>query len=274
MMKHLQLVTGLLVLLLATFLTGCTIGHQKFYGQVAPTKYPPTDKVMVFEYANVNLSEIYELLFNDFLVVGKSNFNGPYEDPSQSVSYAKSIGADVFITSSQFKETRTSFMNLSTPTTSTTYMSGYSGSGSFYGTATTYGTKTTTIPVSVNRYDQDGMYLRNVNKVTPLWERSRDQYQKTSDNSIDGIWKNENYEIELFQSGNQIVAFIKGTPKELEVWKDKQLKFVYGLDSKVGIYLMGNKTPMPSSFEINKFGHLEIRLLTNGEKFSFARKIL
>lgn len=255
-------------------LTGCTIGHQQFYDHMAPTKYPPTDNVMVFEYSNVDLSEIYDLLFNEFLVVGKSGFNGPYESPSHSVGYAKSIGADVFITSSQLKETRTSFMNVSTPTTTTTHMSGYSGNGSFYGTATTFGTRTTTIPVSVDRYDQHGMYLRNVNEVTPLWERTRDQYQKTSDNVVEGVWKNENYEVELFQSGVQIVAFIKGTTKEDDIWKSGQLKFVYGLDSKTGIYLMADKTPIPSTFEINKFGHLEIKLLTNSEKFSFARKDL
>ena len=35
---------------------GCTsLGHKEFYTQVAPTKYPPTDKTMVFEYKNVNL---------------------------------------------------------------------------------------------------------------------------------------------------------------------------------------------------------------------------
>jgi len=272
MIKHSHLVTLLLVLFAGALLTGCTIGHQKFYNQVAPTKYPPTDKVMMFEYSNVNLSDIYKLLFSDFLVIGKSSFNGPYESPSESIGYAKSIGADTFIATSQFKETRTSFMNQTIPTTNTTYMSGYSGSGSFYGTATTYGTNTTTIPISVNRYDQEGVYLRNVNKVVPLWKRTRDKYKKTSDNVVEGLWKNDKYEIELFQSGSQIVAFVKGTPEDSEIWQNDQLKFVYGLDSKTGIYLMGDKTPIPSNFEINKFGHLEIKLLTNNTKFSFARK--
>lgn len=261
------------ILFLAVFLIqGCaTVGHKEFYTQVAPTKYPPTQKVMVFEYSNVDLKEIYDLLFSDFLVIGRSGFNGPYEDPTQSVSFAKSIGADVFLSTSQFKETKTSFMNLSTPTSSTTYISGYSGTGSFYGTATTYGTRTTTVPISVDRYDQDGLYLRNVNSVVPLWERKEAQYRKTEPSDIEGVWFNENYKLHLYRSGQQYVAFISGEPKEREAWRQGELKFIYGVDSGVGIYLMGNKTPMPAQFKLNKFGHLEVTLITAKETFSFAR---
>lgn len=268
-------------------LGGCVqLGHKAFYKQVAPTKYPPTSNIMVFEYSNVDLAEIYELLFSDFLIIGKSEFDGPYESPYQARSYAESIGADILITTAQFKETRTSFITLSTPISSTTHISGYDGSGSFYGTATTYGTQTTTIPVQENRYDQDGIYLKNVNKVTPLWERTKEQYKQTEENELSGIWKNENYQIEIFQSGDQMAAFIDEVLFQSEgqagtfidrvlradkPWSKSQLKMIFGIDTQVGIYLMGNKTPMPSRFSVNKFGHLEIELLTSPDKFSFAR---
>lgn len=262
----------LLAIFLAVLLSGCAqLGHREFYDQVAPSKYPPTSKVMIFEYSNVDLGETYELLFSDYLIIGKSGFNGPYENPDKARSYAKSIGADILITSSQFKETRTSFMNLSTPTTSTTYISGYSGSGSVYGTATTYGTQTTTIPVRVNRYDQDGIYLKNVKNANPLWERTRSQYKSTGTNDLSGIWENEIYEIEVIQSGDQMVAFISAVLDGDKSWSKDQLKMVFGKESGVGIYLMGNKTPMPSEFKVNKFGHLEVKLLTNAETFSFAK---
>jgi hypothetical protein len=261
-----------IAILAALLIQGCaTIGHKEFYAQVAPTKYPPTEKLMVFKYANVNLKEIYDLLFSDFLVIGRSGFNGPYEDPSQSVSFAKSIGANIFLSTAQFQETRTSFMNLSTPTSSTTYLSGYSGSGSFYGTATTYGTKTTTIPIAVNRYDQDGLFLRNVNNVVPLWERTDAQYKKTEPSEFEGIWFNENYRLNVYRSGQQLVGFIAGSPKEQQDWNAGQLKFIYGVESGVGVYLMGNKTPMPAQFSLNKFGHLEVKLISSNETFSFAR---
>ena len=182
---------------LVVFLTqGCgTSGHKEFYTQVAPSKYPPTEKVLVFEYVDVNLKEIYDLLFSDFLVIGRSDFNGPYEPPLESMSYAKSIGANVLLSTSQFLNTQTSFINLSTPTSSTTYVNGYSGSGSFYGTATTYGTRTRAIPITVDRYDQAGLFLRNVNNVVPLWERTNAQYEKTNQSELEGVWFNEKYNL-------------------------------------------------------------------------------
>lgn len=263
---------ALILTFAALLLQGCANpGHKEFYTQAAPTKYPPTEKTMVFEYSNVNLKEIYDLLFSDFLIIGRSGFNGPYEHPNESVSYAKSIGADVFISTSQFKEAKTSFMNLSTPTSSTTYVSGYSGTGSFYGTATTYGTRTTTVPITVNRYDQDGLFLRNVNSVVPLWERTEAQYKKTEQSNLEGTWFNENYRLNIYRSGQQLVAFIGGKAKDRDKWSEGQLKFIYGIDSGVGIYLKGNKTPMPAQFALNKFGHLEVTLITSKEMFSFAR---
>ncbi len=262
---------ALIIIFTTIFLQGCVgLGHKDFYTQVAPTKYPPPVKVVVFEYENVNLKEVYEMLFQDFLVIGRSGFNGPYQDPKRSASYAQSIGADVLLSTSQFKEARTSFINSSTPTTNTTFISGYSGTGSFYGTATTYGTRTTTVPVTVNRYDQDGLFLRNINKVVPLWERTVAQYKKTEFNELEGNWSNETYKLNIYRSGQQLVAFIASEPK-VEGWAKDQLKFISGVDSKVGVYLMGDKTPMPAHFKLNKFGHLEVELITLKETFSFAR---
>lgn len=246
-------------------------GHKEFYSQVAPTKYPPTERAMVFAYENVNLKEIYDLLFSDFLIIGRSAFNGPYENPENAVTYAKSIGADVFLCSAQFKETRTSFMYLSSPTSSTTSVSGYSGTGSFYATATTYGTQTTTVPLRVDRYDQSGLYLKNVNSVVPLWERTEAQYQKTDQSDVEGVWVNEKYNVNLYRSGQQYVAFISGEPKDRGNWRSGQLKFIYGVDSGIGVYLMGNKTPMPAKFTTNKFGHFEVTLIATATTFSFKR---
>lgn len=261
-----------IIILVMFFIQGCqTIGHKEFYTQVAPITYPPTQEVMVFEYSNVDLDKIYDMLFSDFLVIGRSGFNGPYENPTQSMSFAQSIGADVFLSTSQFKETKTSFMNLSTPTSSTTNISGYSGSGSFYGTATTYGTRTTTVPVSVDRYDQESLYLKNIKEVVPLWQRTENQYKKSKHSDMEGMWFNKNYKLSVYRSGQQYVAFISGEPTEQDSWHSGELKFIYGVDSGTGIYLMGDKTPMPADFHLNKFGHLEVTLITTKDTFSFAR---
>jgi len=159
------------------------------------------------------------------------------------------------------------------PTSSTTGF--FAGSSlSSYTTATTYGTRTITKQVTVDRYDQYGIFLKNINNINPLWERTEEQYKKTKTNQIEGIWKNENYKLNIFQSGEQIVAFIIDTPKDerKSSWRKDDLKFIFGVKSNKGVYLMGDKTPRPTKFSINKFGHLEIELITSGQKFSFGRE--
>jgi hypothetical protein len=260
--------------LLTFVFTGCAqSGYQEFYSQQSPKKYPKTEKVMLFEYSNIKLRDIKTILFDDYLVIGQSGFNGPYENPENAISFAKSIGADIVITNAQFKETRSSIVPLTLPSTTTTNFSGYSGGSSFYGSATSYGTQTTMMPITVHRYHQDGIFLKNINNVHPLWERTTNDYKKTTDNSLEGIWENESYKIKIFQSGTQITSFITEVKKDINqsFWQINDLKFIFGNETNKGIYLMGDKTPIPSIFTLNKFGFLEVELITSGQKISFAR---
>jgi hypothetical protein len=45
----------------------------------------------------------------------------------------------------------------------------------------------------------------------------------------------------------------------------------YSYETGIGVYLLGDRTPVPAKFRLNKFGHLEVSLVTSGETFSFAR---
>ena len=263
----------LLILLMFAALTGCAaLEHQHSFKQVAPTKYPKTAKVLVFEYRNVNLHEIYDLIYSDFLIIGKSEFTGPYEDPNSSLEFAQSIGADVFVATSQFKETRTSFVPMVTPISSTSYFTGNNASGPFYGTSNNYGTRTTMVPVYIDRYEQNGMYLKNVNQVVPLWDKKRADYKETETHSLSGNWYNENFDLKLYKSGAQIVAFFDSTPKGKESGHIDDLKLLFNPESGAGIYLMPDRTPQPALIKVNKFGHLEVDLLSRSETLSFARK--
>mgnify|MGYP005988332949 CR=1 FL=1 len=275
-MNYVKLLSyGILSSFIGLFFTGCVqSGYKQFYSQESPKKYPETKNVMIFEYSNIKLSDIQTILFDDYLVVGKSGFEGPYEKPDSAVSFAKSIGADILLTNTQFKEKRNSIVPITLPSQTTTNFSGYSGGSSFYGSATSYGTKTSMIPITVSRYTQHGIFLKNINNVHPLWERTIKDYKKTSENDLEGLWENENYKLDVFQSGQQIVAFInnvKATDDRQDFWKQNNLKFIFGVETKKGIYLMGDKTPIPSNFKVNKFGFLEIELITDGSKFSFEK---
>jgi hypothetical protein len=220
--------------------------HKDFYRQVAPTKYPPTEETMVFKYGTVNLETIYDLLFSDFLIIGRSHFNGPYEDPMQSVSYAKSIGANVFVTTYQFQETTTSFID----------------TGSFIA------------PIRVHRYDQSGLFLKNVSGSVPLWERTEAHYKRTESSNLEGAWFNEHYKINLYRSGQYLVAFMMENSKKHPIWEKGQLNFIYNINSGAGFILMADKTPLPANFALNKFGHLEgTTLKPESFSFSFARQL-
>jgi hypothetical protein len=261
--------------LIPILLAGCAsndrdLGYKEFYSQTAPSKYPPPARTMTFAYENADINDLYNILFSDYLIIGKSGFNGPFEDPANASNYANSIGSDVFISMAQLKETKTSFYNIQTPTSSTTRMNGFSGGTAFSGTATTYGTQTTSIPIVINRYDQHGLFLRNINKVTPLWERTNVDYPKNSPTEASVSWENERYNILTYHSSSQIVGFIEKLKLENDKWKEGELKFSYDEKTGTGIYLMGNKAPMPAKFSINKFGHLEVSLYGGTESFSFA----
>jgi len=264
----------LLMLLMVAGLTGCAaLEHQQTYKQTAPTTFPKTAQVMVFEYRNVNLHEIYDLIYSDYLIIGKSEFIGAYEKPQSSLEFAQSLGADVFIATSQFKDTRTSFVPTITPTSSTSYISGYSGTGGpFYGTSNNFGTRTTMIPVYIDRYEQNGMFLKNVNHVTPLWEKKAADYKETAANPLSGIWYNENFELKLYRSGAQMVGFFDSNPKGKESGHLEDIKILFNVETGAGLYMMPDRTPQPAEFKVNKFGHLQVDLISRNESVSFARK--
>ena len=142
---------NLVTILLSCFvLFGCTgSGYKEFFINSAPEKFSPTTKVDVFDYGSqqCKLGEIYDMFFKDYLILGESRFNGPVEDPFDSKGFAMSIGADVLIASSKYTGTRSGTIQMNLPDQQTTYHSGTvygsGGSGSYSGTSTTYGTKTT-----------------------------------------------------------------------------------------------------------------------------------
>ena len=178
----------------------------------------------------------------------------------------------MLLATAQSGETRTTFIETSTPTVETTQTTGYVGGVPFSGTTTSYGTSTKTVPITVTRFDQEGYFLRNVGDVEPLWEHVRSDYARTAPSDLDGIWYSDNYELELFRSGKNIVAFINSPPSDRPDWRSGDLKFIFDAGLRTGVYLWGDRTPQPSSFGVNRFGHLEVDLKLMGQTVSFARK--
>jgi hypothetical protein len=103
----------------------------------------------------------------NYEIVGSSSFNAGPIDPSEAVSWAKVLRADTVIVYSRYSNTVSGTIPLTLPDTQTsnTSLTGtsynqYGGFTNFSGNAetTTYGSKTTYIPYSVNRSDYLATY--------------------------------------------------------------------------------------------------------------------
>src|SRR5688572_9001923 len=99
----------------AVMCAGCVSGHQHFYRQSAPKAFERTTDLRIFGYANTDLGDIYRSFFSDFLIIGRSKFNGPYESPKQLERFAKSIGADAVLLSVAYTGTRNVTSHVAVP---------------------------------------------------------------------------------------------------------------------------------------------------------------
>jgi hypothetical protein len=111
---------------------------------------------------------------NGYACLGASSFNAGTVNQNSAIEHAKKIHADTAIMYSRYSHTESGYVPMSVPDTQTS--TGFH-SGSVYGPgggyahysgssySTTYGTRTTYIPYSVNRYDY---YATFWCKVKPL----------------------------------------------------------------------------------------------------------
>ena len=107
-----------------------------------------------------------EMLRNGYVALGESRFNSGNLNSSGARSHARNVGAEVVILYSQYTDTVSGSVPLTTPHSGSAMTrasgSAYGPGGYAYasGTAvtTTYGTKTTYVPFSVRRYDHLATY--------------------------------------------------------------------------------------------------------------------
>jgi hypothetical protein len=165
--------TRTILLLIILALTGCANPFVKFYqdrtGGIDLTKVPtvilPTGEPKLFQGSNPD-TDHQRILEDGFNLIGFSSFNGGNVNINDALTQAKAVYAEMVVIYSKHTGTNSGVLPLTLPNsqTSTTTLSGSSfgtgGYGSFYGTAntTTYGSQTTYIPYSVDRYDYFATY--------------------------------------------------------------------------------------------------------------------
>lgn len=188
-MKRLLLV-GIVVLL-----SGCATlenPYSKFYqDRTGGVDLAKSDMVILPKgdpqiYTGNNVDADAQKMYEDgYNLIGFSSFNAGEVDKGKLIAQARKVKAEVVIFYSQYTNTLSGVMPLTLPdnhTVTTTYtgnsnISGniygsgggwanYSGSGSSFGTANTtiYGSKTTYIPYSQNRYDYMASYWIKMKK--------------------------------------------------------------------------------------------------------------
>ncbi len=115
-----------------------------------------TDEPRLLQGSTIEQDE-QRMLEDGYVLLGVSSFNGAEEDQRAAIQQAKKVHADRVIAYCQYRNTVSGSMPFTTPDIETTHHSGsIYGSGysaSYFGSSTTYGSKTTYIPYSVDRYD-------------------------------------------------------------------------------------------------------------------------
>ena len=107
-----------------------------------------------------------------YSVIGVSIFNSPNASTKDELRFAERIHATYVGIGTQLQSSRTNDIPIITPTTNTSYTNGNisaTGSGGFAaetysGITTTYGSKTTYMPITVDRFDKAAVYFGELAK--------------------------------------------------------------------------------------------------------------
>lgn len=168
-----QKITTLSLFLFACiFLQGCVNGYQQFYQSEASGTYAPTKNVSIY---SLDQESLQTALRDGYIVIGESNFNGPFTDKSFAIAQAKKVGADIVFLDCQRTGSTQGVVpitqyNPGQTTTVQSFGSVYGSGGYARGMATSFVTTpgyTTTqyVPYSVEQYDHHAVFLKRINNV-------------------------------------------------------------------------------------------------------------
>jgi hypothetical protein len=165
---------------LALSVSGCASGYQQFYEPAAVStdleRFSGEPRIVV---GSGDWDRDVLAMYEEGLgLIGHSSFVGPAESQDGALKQAKEVGAAVVVIASKYRNTQIGQLPITTPTTTTSYSSGnvnaFSGGrsavGSYSGTTTIYGTQTTYMPYSVDKYEQGAAYFAPlVRKGLGVW---------------------------------------------------------------------------------------------------------
>lgn len=164
-----------MIVAVVLILAGCVNSYSKFYSALpgaAPdviakirASSPPSTPIVEH---SPSVPSPDQYVARGYAAIGYSSFSsGTTESEDDAIAQAKKVGADLLvIVNPSYAGSVTSQVPITTPTTTTSYTTGSAtayGSGGYataYGNSrtTTYGTSTTYVPMTVNRYNYGAVY--------------------------------------------------------------------------------------------------------------------
>ena len=118
-----------------------------------------------------NVEKDIEAMFRrGFAPVGYTSFNTSNDKTKDGERLAAKIHARYLIVATKLTSSQSAVLPLTLPNTTTSYTNGTASaygsggyaSGTYSGTTTTYGTQTTFIPYTVNRFDKTAIYFKEI----------------------------------------------------------------------------------------------------------------
>ena len=186
-------------LLLALLVSGCENPYKKYYqpnAGLSPDMLaqrrvtPPPEHPEVYRGNDPN-SDLAALVADGYAVIGHSSFNGTAENQNAVVEQAKAVGADRVVIYGKYARTIQTAMPLTVPTTQTSTTTGtVFGSGGMAmvsGHTTTYGSETTYVPISIDRYDFLAYYLVKIRYAFGANYRNLTTSESQQIGSVNGV---------------------------------------------------------------------------------------
>jgi len=116
-----------------------------------------------------------------FAVVGYSAFNSPNNKTSDAIEWGSQLKARYVMLGTNLVSSQTTTLPLTLPSTTTSTTNGNVGATTFSATTTHYGTQTSFIPITVNRFDKLAIYFLEVpKKGTGIFPRNLTQAEVSS----------------------------------------------------------------------------------------------
>ena len=147
---------------------------EKFYRPLmavtpAPLSQPPE---VVPSSGNAD-ADVERMWRNGFAPIGFSSFNSNNAKTGDAMRFAKKISARYVVLATRLASSTSSAIPMTTPTTTTSVTNGSVSaqgtggyaSGTYNGTTTTYGSQTSYIPITINRFDKLAVYFAEAPKA-------------------------------------------------------------------------------------------------------------